>query len=33
MKFDMNFIITAGLIIMAVYTLWAVFTPNHLFVG
>ncbi len=22
-----------GLVIMAVYTLWAVVTPNHLFVG
>ena len=22
-----------GLVIMAVYTLWAVFTPNHLFLG
>jgi hypothetical protein len=33
MKFDMNFIITVGLLISAVYTLWAVLTPNHLFVG
>ena len=22
-----------GLVIMAIYTLWAVVTPNHLFVG
>ncbi len=29
----MDKIITIGTIIMAAYTLWAVLTPNHLFVG
>ena len=29
----MEKIISWGLVIMAVYTLWAVVTPNHLFVG
>lgn len=29
----MEKLITLGLIIMAAYTLYAVFTPNHLFVG
>ena len=29
----MNKLITLGLVIMAVYTLFAVLTPNHLFVG
>jgi hypothetical protein len=33
MKFDMNFIITVGLLISAAYTLYAVVTPNHLFIG
>ncbi len=33
MKFDMNFVITVALLISAAYTLWAVLTPNHLFVG
>lgn len=29
----MDKIITVALIISAIYTLWAVVTPNHLFVG
>ncbi len=29
----MDKIITIALIISAVYTLWAVVTPNHLFIG
>ncbi len=29
----MEKIISWGLVIMAVYTLWAVITPNHLFIG
>jgi hypothetical protein len=29
----MEKIITVGLVIMAAYTLFAVVTPNHLFVG
>ena len=29
----MDKIISWGLVIMAAYTLWAVVTPNHLFVG
>ncbi len=29
----MEKIISWGLVIMAAYTLWAVVTPNHLFVG
>ena len=29
----MDKIINWGLVIMAAYTLWAVVTPNHLFVG
>ncbi len=29
----MEKLITLGLVIMAVYTLYAVLTPNHLFVG
>jgi hypothetical protein len=29
----MDKIITLGLIIMAVVAAWAVFTPNHLFIG
>ena len=33
MKFDMNFVITVLLTIAAAVTLWAVITPNHLFVG
>jgi hypothetical protein len=33
MKIDMNFIITALLVVSAAVTLWAVLTPNHLFVG
>jgi hypothetical protein len=33
MKFDMNFIITALLVISAAVTLWSVLTPNHLYVG
>jgi hypothetical protein len=33
MKFDMNFIITALLVVSAVVTLWSVLTPNHLFIG
>lgn len=33
MKFDMNFLITAGLVVTAIVTMWSVVTPNHLFVG
>ena len=33
MKFDMNFVITVALLISAVYTLYAVLTPNHLYIG
>jgi len=29
----MDKLIALGLVIMAAYTLYAVFTPNHLFVG
>lgn len=29
----MDKILSWGLVIMAIYTLYAVFTPNHLFVG
>ena len=29
----MEKIISWGLVIMAAYTLWAVVTPNHLFIG
>jgi len=29
----MNKILTLGLAIMAIYTLYAVLTPNHLFIG
>ncbi len=29
----MDKIIGWGLVLMAAYTLWAVLTPNHLFVG
>ncbi len=29
----MDKLITLGLVIMAVYTLFAVLTPNHLYVG
>ena len=29
----MDKILTLGLVIMAAYTLYAVLTPNHLFVG
>ncbi len=29
----MNKILAIGLFLMAMYTLWAVMTPNHLFVG
>jgi hypothetical protein len=29
----MNVILTVGMIIMAAYTLYAVVTPNHLYVG
>jgi len=29
----MDKIITLGLVIMAAYTLYAVVTPNHLFIG
>jgi hypothetical protein len=29
----MEKIISWGLVIMAAYTLWAVVTPNHLYVG
>jgi len=29
----MDKIITLGLVIMAAYTLYAVLTPNHLFIG
>ncbi len=29
----MEKILSWGLVIMAVYTLWAVVTPNHLFIG
>lgn len=29
----MDKILSWGLVIMAAYTLWAVVTPNHLFVG
>lgn len=29
----MEKIISWGLVIMAVYTLWAVVTPNHLYIG
>ncbi len=32
MKFDMNFVLAVGLIIMAIYTIYAVVTPNHLFI-
>ncbi len=31
MKFEV--ILTIGLIAMAIFTAWAVLTPNHLFVG
>jgi hypothetical protein len=30
---NLEVVITIGLLISAAYTLWAVFTPNHLFVG
>ncbi|ACZ12929.1 hypothetical protein Sdel_1914 [Sulfurospirillum deleyianum DSM 6946] len=30
---NMDKIITAGLIILAIVTAWAVLTPNHLFIG
>ncbi len=33
MKLDMNFIITVSLMVAAAITLWAVVTPNHLYVG
>jgi len=33
MKFDMNFIITALLVVAAAVTLWAVITPNHLYIN
>ena len=33
MKFDMNFVITVALIVSAAVTLWAVLTPNHLYLG
>jgi hypothetical protein len=29
----MDKLITLGLVVMAIYTLFAVLTPNHLFVG
>lgn len=29
----MEKIITIGLVVLAVVTLWSVFTPNHLFIG
>lgn len=29
----MDKILTVGLVIMAAYTLYAVMTPNHLFIG
>ncbi len=29
----MEKLLSWGLVIMAVYTLWAVITPNHLFIG
>jgi len=29
----MDKVIGWGLLIMALYTLWAVLTPNHLFIG
>ena len=29
----MDVVLTIGLIITAVYTAWAVLTPNHLFIG
>ena len=29
----MNKILTIGMVIMAIYTLYAVLTPNHLFIG
>ena len=29
----MDKVLTYGLVIMAAITLWAVFTPNHLYIG
>lgn len=30
---SMNQILTVGLIVLAAFTLWAVVTPNHLYIG
>lgn len=30
---DKNMILTIGLVVLAAITLWAVVTPNHLYVG
>ena len=33
MQDKMDVLITLGMVVTAVVTLWAVLTPNHLFVG